>query len=102
MPPPIKVFTPFARSFASKSTNVQTAIRKAQGMVQQWEQQADLSKGIANFYGAAIADKQFWPIKSNGSYPYYFDFCPIWLYSHLRYKLLNFDYFLVGFFFIPF
>src|SRR5439155_24414548 len=40
--PPITLFTPFAKSFISKSTNIQTeSIRKAQGMVQQWERQVN-------------------------------------------------------------
>ncbi|CAB5142263.1 WWE domain-containing protein [Rhizophagus irregularis DAOM 181602=DAOM 197198] len=72
--PSITLFTPFAKSSISKSTNVQTesqwTIRKAQGMVQQWERQVNLSGKISNFYGTAMADKQFWPVKPNGIYPH--------------------------------
>ncbi|RIA88351.1 hypothetical protein C1645_247277 [Glomus cerebriforme] len=71
--PPITPFIPFAKPSVSKSSNAHTesqwTIRKAQGMVQQWERQVNLSKNISDFYGAAMADKQFWPVKSNGIYP---------------------------------
>jgi deltex-like protein len=61
--PSITLFTPFSKSSVS-------TIRKAQGMVQQWERQVNLSRKISDFYGTAMADKQFWPVKKpNGIYP---------------------------------
>ncbi|GBC03925.1 hypothetical protein RclHR1_00540035 [Rhizophagus clarus] len=73
--PSITLFTPLSKSSLSKSTNVQTesqwTIRKAQGMVQQWERQVNLLRSISDFYGTAMADKQFWPLKkSKGIYPH--------------------------------
>ncbi|CAG8506825.1 4943_t:CDS:2 [Acaulospora colombiana] len=44
-------------------------MRKAQQMLYQWEAQVDFNRDLSNFYGALMADRQFWPHLSGGSYP---------------------------------
>ncbi|CAG8522596.1 11510_t:CDS:2 [Acaulospora morrowiae] len=71
-------------------------MRKAHQMLNQWEAQVNFNQDLSNIYGALMADRQFWPQQSGGSYPNLGSYLNFALSSQRNKTLINLDQGLVN------